>query len=487
MSGAPGVDLIERESPVSTSLSVDTATALIVGLAERGPVNTPVFCQNLAQFEAVFGKEVAYGYLWDAAKWIPMEGGSPMWFVRVVGPEAKASTLKLSDGDDDTLEVSAVSPGEWGDEIEVEVTVPGGGNFTPTVSYEGAVVEVLGPYADNAEAVQGVEEESAYIRLKDLGGGDPEAAEAAALEGGKDDRASITDSDREAGIDALEAELGAAQVLYPGATTEAIHTALLNHAEERHRTALLDGPNTATVGTITAAAAALRALPSAGCGGLLAPWAVVPGPTASAPKTIPYSIIQAALMARRDRETYDNRFGVSNPNEPAAGTYKDAGVSRFVIRLSQEPWTDTERGTLNDAGVCVVRWVLGQAVTYGYRTLANPLTKPLQVKLNNRRIDMAILAKADIVAERFNFRQVDGRGRVLSEFAGALRNEVLVPYYEVGALFGKTPDDAYNVDTSDQVNPVEELAKGNVRALIEAARSPFAEKITLEYANKEIA
>lgn len=494
MSGAPGVTLVERDSAVSTAPRIDTAAAFIGGLAARGPVNTPVFAPTLAQYEAIFWGEVAYGYMWDAAKWIPKEvgrGSSPMWFIRRVGPAAKVSSLKLADVSKDTLEVLAgrygvTEPGEWGDSIKVQVTAAEGA-FTLIVSYEGKTVETLGPYADNAAAIAGVTEASTYIVLKDLGGADPKVAAATALAGGKDDRGNVTDEIRAAGLTLFSPDLGCGQVLYPGATTDAMHGSLLDHGEVNDRTAVLDGADTHTVGTHTASCAAGRALDSADCGGPFGPWAEVPGSVAETTKLIPYSIIEAGLMARRDADTYDSRFGVSNPNDPAAGTGEDAGVSRVAIGLSQEPWTDTERGTLNDAGFNVARVVNGRVVTYGYRTLADPKTKPLHWKLNNRRIDMAILAKAAVVSERFNFREVDGRGITLSKYAGALKSEILLPYLEVGALFGDDPDAAYSVDTSmDTVNPVEELMKGNVRAVIEACRSPFAEKILLEYVKRGV-
>src|SRR3954467_9676287 len=111
MSGAPGVTLVERDSAVSTAPPIDTATAFIGGLAQRGPVNTPVFAPTLAQYEEIFWGEVAYGYMWDAAKTIPKEvgrGSSPMWFIRRVGPAAKVAALVLKDaGGTNTLEVLA--------------------------------------------------------------------------------------------------------------------------------------------------------------------------------------------------------------------------------------------------------------------------------------------------------------------------------------------------------------------------------------------
>jgi hypothetical protein len=483
VSPLPGVTYESRDSSGVSGPPLDTATAFIGGLAEKGPVDRPVFRSTLAQFKATYGEEVPYGYLHDAAAILPEEEAAGAWFQRVVGEDAVAASAQLTDGDDPTLEVTAVDPGDWADGIEVKTTV-GGGNVVYTITFRDEDPEVSPALATNADAVAWAEN-SAYVRFKDLGGGDP-TGQTVELDDGDDDRASVTDADRAAALPLFTADLGPGQVLWPGATTTAMYTALLKHAESHNRTALLDGADTHTVATLAAAAATLRALGDpAGCGGLFAPWAIVPGPAAGIEKTIPYSIIQAGLCARRDRDTLDPTIGVANPNEPAAGTHDNAGVSIVAAGLSQEAWTDVDRETLNNAGVNVARIVYKRVVTYGYRTLANPVTHKLDQLLNNRRIDMAIIAASLAIGEDFNLRQVDGRGKMLADYGAAIVGRVMMPYLEVGALFG-TREEAFSVDTGDQVNPKEQLAEGLVIAAIGAKRSPFAEQIKNLYMKKEL-
>jgi hypothetical protein len=484
VSPLPGVTYETRDSSGVSGPPLDTATACIAGLAGRGPTDGPRFCTTLAQFEAIYGGEVSYGWLWWAAKLFPQEGGAGVWFQRVVGPAAKVSTIKFADGSGDTLRADAVSPGAWGDSIKVKVVLTGDG-IVVTVLYGGVVKEVSPALATNADAVAW-SQFSSYIRLVDLGGADAVSAEKT-LAGGDDDRASITDSHRTAALPLFTADLGPRQVLYPGATTTTVHTALLEHALSHNGTAVLDGADTHTAATHLAECATLRALGfPADCGSPFGPWITVPGPTAGTWKTVPPSIIEAAKMARRDLETFDPVIGVGNPNEPAAGVHNNAGVSRVATGLSQEAWSDSDREALNNAGFNVIRELYGQVVTYGFRTLADPTTRPLNVWLNNRRIDMAIIAKAMAVGEEFNFRQIDGRGRVLSEFGSALSGRVLMPYWEIGALFGDTPEEAFGVQTGEQVNPPEQLAEGEVRAEIDAARSPTNERTKLLYVKKEL-
>jgi Bacteriophage tail sheath protein len=484
MSPLPGVTYEERDAAGVSGPPLDTATAFIAGLAEKGPVDKPVYCQSLNSFEATFGGEVSYGWLWWAAKLIPAEGGAGCWFQRVVGDAAKASSKKLTDGSGNTLQVDAANPGNWGDAISV-VTAVGGGNVTYTVKYNGVVVEVSPALATNAEAVAW-SQSSAYVRIKDLGGADP-TAQTVTLEGGADDRGAIVDADRAAALPLFSREYGAGQVLYPGASTVAIHTALLEHALGYNRTALLDGEDTHTAATHLSLVATLRALGlPAAAGAPFGPYVSVPGAAPGTTKLVPASIIEAAKAARRDSETYDGAIGVSNPNDPPAGVHDDAGVSRVATGLSQEPWTDAEREQLNEAGFNVIRVLYGRVVTYGYRTLANPVTRPLNTFLNNRRLDMAILARAQAIGEEFDFREVDGRGRMLGEFKAALIGQVLMPYWEAGALFGETPEEAFSVETGDAINPPEQLQKGIVKAQIKAKRSPLAEQVELIYVKEAL-
>lgn len=481
----PGVTYEERDASGVSGPPLDTATAFIGGLAEKGPTDKPVFISTPGKYLSVYGEEFAPGYLHDAAQILPKEGGAGAWFVRRVGPAAKVSTVKLTDGSQNTLQVDAVNEGAWGDDIDVVTTV-GGGNVTYTVKYRGAPVETSPALGTNAEAVAW-SQASEYVRFTDLGGGDP-TAQTGSLAGGDDDRANITDEHRKTALSLFTADLGPGQVLWPGATTTAMYTALLEHARDRNRTALLDGADTGTVATLTGAAATLRALgaETAHCGGLFAPWAVVPGPTGGTTKTIPWSIIQAALCARRDLETVDGSLGIGNPNAPAAGVGEKAGVSRVATGLSQAAWTDTQRETLNEAGVNVVREIEQVVVTFGYRTLTNPVTDKLNKWLNNRRIDMAIIAASKAIGQEAAFANVDGRYRTLNDLASAIRSRVLAPYLEVGALFGDTAEEAYSVDAGEQVNPPEQLEEGLVEVEIGAKRSPLAEQVKIIYVKEAL-
>jgi hypothetical protein len=101
------------------------------------------------------------------------------------------------------------------------------------------------------------------------------------------------------------------------------------------------------------------------------------------------------------------------------------------------------------------------------------------ISLGNARLNMAIVARAGQVAERYVFSQIDGRGKRIAEFGGDLR-AMLVPFYEAGALYGTSFDDAAIVNVGANVNTPETIANGELRAQIQVRMSPFAEYVLVE-------
>ncbi len=59
-----------------------------VGIAERGPVQTPVKIESERQFLTTFGDRVPYAYLAYAVAGFFQNGGRTCWVVRVADPAA---------------------------------------------------------------------------------------------------------------------------------------------------------------------------------------------------------------------------------------------------------------------------------------------------------------------------------------------------------------------------------------------------------------
>ena len=89
---APGV-IIEFVDPPPAIAPTRVDVPVIICVAERGPLHTPVRCGSWSEFRRVFGGFVPNGLGAYAAKGFFEQGGGPGWFVRVAAPERHTSSL----------------------------------------------------------------------------------------------------------------------------------------------------------------------------------------------------------------------------------------------------------------------------------------------------------------------------------------------------------------------------------------------------------
>jgi len=94
-----------------------------VGIAERGPANTPEMIDSWDRFEAIFGKTIDASFLGESVQGFFQNGGERCWVVRAVNPEVAVPAVQYLLGTDGkpVLQLLAASPGIWGRNIEVHI------------------------------------------------------------------------------------------------------------------------------------------------------------------------------------------------------------------------------------------------------------------------------------------------------------------------------------------------------------------------------
>ena len=471
----PGVEVnvVDAAPPRSAPVSIDTW--FVIGTAENGP-DTPALVRSFSEYTSKYGGRTGYQTSYDSMETFFRDGGSRVYFQRVFGVAPTKGFLLLKDSAvADLFRIEAKNAGAWSSGIKIAVTIPSAGNFqfTLTDAVTAAILETSPVFAVKQDAIDW-SNLSDYINVLSAGPSalDPVAVTATALSAGTDDVATATDPQWVTALAKLTIELGPGQVSAPGRTSSAIQKALLQHAYDMNRVAVMDTAYAATPSkaTLLAQAAGLRDDPNARYGALFAPWAEVPGLVAGTVRLVPYSAVQAALMARQP-----------NANVPAAGKN---GESRYAIGVVGG-FTDPDREELNTGGVDIAREMFGGVRTYGYRTLADPAKLRGWIGLNNVRLVMEIKAKAYAIAEDFTFHQIDGEGIVFEKFAGQLTG-MLIPYFESGALYGTAADEAFFVDVGNAVNTSETIADGQIRAVIYIRTSPFAELVHIDIVKQAV-
>lgn len=466
----PGVNVATFTTAPTRTFPSDTGTAFIPGLAEKGPTDRAVLVRSMREFTRIFGKRVSYGYLYDACDIYFALGGTQVYVARVVGPAATPDAVTLDDaGAAPSLRVE--TPGENESTLTAEVVAGSVAGTFVLVIADTALGEELerSPDLADTDAAVAWSTRSNYVKVVKLGANDPAVAAATPLAGGADDRAAITDTERAAALDLFPRDLGPGQVYYPGATTTAMHSALLTHAETRNRFAILDATDTPTrtivLAQVTAQRSAAGVNPSHGI--LVGPWATVTGAQRNTTRTVPYSIIQGGLVARLDGLT-------GNPNLAAAGS---EGEAPMVISLTQT-YSDADHEALNAGGVVIAKMVYGRCRTYGWRTMADEAAADYDgfLEASAARLRMAITGRLLTGGEEFAFDQIDGAGQKISEFDSYARG-VMDEYLAMGAVYGESAREAYTIDTGSSVNTPETILDRQLNVNIGMKTSPFAEEV----------
>lgn len=470
----PGKKINLITSPPSRTAPSDTGVFFAIGMSEKGDPTAPVRIRNMTDYFTYLGQRVTYGVLYDVLETYFREGGNDAWVQRVVGPAPVIAAKTLNDGSAAVvLNVTAENAGAWGNQLRVAVIagVVSGVQLVITDLATGTVLDQSPDLNSKADAIAWGTV-STYVKVIDPGTGTwpPVVVAAATMTGAATgDELNATETQWTTALGLLPVSLGPGQIAMPGRTTATAYLNLAQHAKDNNRFAILDSVDTATVATITAANAAVRAGTNGKYAGMFGPWVTIPGLVPNTFRTVPPSALVAGLIARSDA-LYD-------PDTAPAGLN---GQALFCLNVDFT-YTDLQRDTLNTAGFNTIRAMLGGLRLYGVRTLTDPVLDPLWFQFPGTRLYMAVVAVAGNILENHMFNKIDGKGKEFASLNGDISG-ALVPFFTSGALFGATPAEAFSVNTGPAVNTPATIAVGEIHAQVSIRISPNGELVVLDIA-----
>ncbi|MGE3619593.1 MAG: phage tail sheath subtilisin-like domain-containing protein [Acidimicrobiia bacterium] len=470
---SPGVYVEEVSSGSKPIEGVGTAVAAFCGFADKGPVNEPVLVTNWTQFTQTFGGFVEGSYLAHAAYGYFLNGGGAAYVVRIGGEgdplehRARAELAAASNGEGGSgpaFEVQALEPGEAGDQLSVEIADAGEGgdeSFKLIVKQGRRQVETfdnLSHHPGPNNVVTKVNAESKLIQLvapKGATGNLPQKVSVSLAGGAAPKKApsvkasdyvgSPADRTGFAGLEAIDEvtmlavpDLMAAyqQGLIDEEGVKAVQLAMIAHCElMSDRVAILDplpGLNAQQVKDWRVNGAGYDSKYAA----LYWPWVKVMDPLSGAPIFVPPSGHMAGIWARND----DTR-GVHKA--PANEVVRGALALELQI-------TRAEHDQLNPDAVNCIRSFPGQGIrVWGARTLSSdPEWRYLNVRRLFNYIEESILAGTNwVVFEPNDPKLWDSVKRTVTMF--------LRRVWRDGALFGRTPAEAFYVKCDEENNPPE--------------------------------
>ncbi|MCU1490678.1 MAG: tail sheath protein [Acidimicrobiaceae bacterium] len=472
---SPGVYVEEVDSGSRPIEGVGTAVAAFVGLAERGPFNTPTLVTNWSQYTQNFGEFVEGTYLSHSVYGYFQNGGGACYVVRIGagGPERQAAA-ELSSGADNGIgayKIQAIEAGAEGNDLTIEISDSAeageDGSFRLVVKQNGSVSETFDPVSPKRgknNVVTVVNAQSQLIRLEETTKTaiDAVARGSVSLAGGGSaapERLTpgdyLGDSAQRSGLGGLEAIDEVTMVCVPDLMSayekglidlegvKAAQLGMISHCELMgDRMAILDPPpglNAQAIKTWRVDTAGYDSKYAA----LYWPWVKVFDPATGTNVMTPPAGHVAGIWGRND----DTR-GVHKA--PANEVIRGA----IDIELNI---TKSEHDLLNPVGVNVIRAFPGRGIRiWGARTLSSdPAWRYINVRRLFNYLEESVLSGTDWVV--FEPNDGDLWGKIRRTISGFLVNE-----WRKGALFGSSPAEAFYVKCDGETNPAEGIDAGQV-------------------------
>ncbi|TDN93073.1 phage tail sheath subtilisin-like domain-containing protein [Microbacterium sp. BK668] len=500
---SPGVYIQELDAGTRPIEGVGTAVAAFVGFAPRGPLNTPTLVTNWTQYVEQFGDIEPGSYLAYSVYGYFLNGGGRCYIVRigadqpsangqgkpqkqVAAPQtatignfvftaksasAKAITVEVAppEGDsppDDEFKVTVTAEGKppevWGnvsskpDSGDYVVKRVGGESKLVTVEAVAPEVQTKPKTGTTALAVPEPKSEPIVLEKQQVSAANyiGEAADRTGFSGLEE----VEDVTMVSVPDLMAAyEQGAIDL----ETVKGVQLAIVAHCELMgDRIAVLDPPPGLSVQEVAKWRTNDSGLDSK-FAALYYPWLKVLDPVTGSSKFVPPSGHLAGIWARNDNERGVHK---APANEIVRGAID---VQTKITRIEQE--------SLNPIGVNAIRGFPGRGIrVWGARTLSSD---PAWRYINVRRL-FNYLEKSILLATQFAVFEPNDPA-----LWGKLRRSItafLMGEWRGGALFGRTPEEAFFVQCDDETNPADVIDSGRVVCRIGVAPVKPAEFVIFQ-------
>jgi hypothetical protein len=461
--------------------AVGTAVAAFVGFAAKGPLNEPILVTNWTQFTSTFGDFITGSYLAHSVYGYFLNGGGVAYVVRIGGDDGSSNG---SGGTPGHAEIAAAGeagrvvftvralPAAAANDLTVEVvdaSEPTDETFKLVVKRGGNPVEeydnVTARRGANNNVATAVRERSQLITVEETRGrgiavpvkGVEVALAGVSTEVSIPQRVRATDyvgdsSDRTgfAGLEAVDEitmlcvpDLMAAfhQGIIDVDGVQAVQLAMIAHCElMADRVAILDTPSAMNAQQVKEWRVNTTGYDSK-YATMYWPWIKVMDPVSGHPVMVPPNGHIAGIWAR---------------NDATRGVHK--APANEVIRGAIAPELNITKGEhdqLNPVAVNCIRAFPGQGIrVWGARTLSSdPEWRYLNVRRLFNYVEESILQGTNwVVFEPNDMKLWDSVKRTITMF--------LRRVWRDGALFGRTPAEAFYVKCDEENNPPENRDAG---------------------------
>lgn len=433
--------------------------AAFIGTNGRGPT-TPTFISTWSEYLTYFGAFSGSYLLPFALFQFFANGGSAAYVTRVAGVGAVTATRQLQDTlGAGTIQISAYSPGAWGNSVFIDVTsagASGAGRFTLNVHYgNSSAASIVETWSDlsmdptdsryvinviNAANRAG----SSYITVTNLNSTNPLVQAIPATQSGTvlatgADGTAAGSTEYIAAVNTLELVAGPLVINLPGVNDTTTLTATINYAAGRSGGGFVVA-DTAQGLTSSSAVSAAATLPLSSYAAVYWPWVLVSDPASQTNGASRYVPPGGAVVGQYLKN--DAARGIHKA--PAGMANKIAGAVGLEVKL-----TNADLDALNTAvpPVNAIRLFQQQGPTvFGTRTLdPTPAGRYIPV----RRTLIYIEHNVKNILLNYVF---ENNGPLVWSLVKDDVTNFLMEIWQNAGLSGGTPGDAFYVKCDATVN-----------------------------------
>ena len=462
-----------RTGPTNAQTAA-TATMFLAGLTERGPDGTVHLITSLSDYQDIFGGVTA-GYTHETIETFFEEGGSRAYVSRVIGSSATEASLVLQKtGSVTVMTLTAAGKGTWshGGVLQAVVTQPTATvTFKIQITLNSVVVYTTRANTTVAQAVSEINNSATaalYVTATDAGSTGIPIVATGNFTSGTDD-ATVVAADYVTAIALFTEDLGPGAVSAVGQTSATVRDALIAHAADRRRIAILGFDDGTSVASAVTDAASYAGDDGAEFAAFFYPWVKIPNGSLTA--TIPPDGYVCGKRA-----AVHNAYGSWNPY---AGERSQASfVTSPVTALSKSEADELDAGYIN-----AIKIINATTRIYGARSASDD-TDNFRFIIS-REVLNQVVYEAEEALEALLFLPIDGRrstfARVQATLTGIMeRIRAGGGLFEAFDAFGKQLDPGYTIQVNDAINPLSQLATGVIKAKVGARVSSVGDTIEIE-------
>ena len=471
-----------RTGPTNTQTAA-TATMFVVGVTERGPDGTSHLVTSISDFQDIFGNYVSDGWTYQTVETFFEEGGARAYVSRIVDESAVEADIDLLDAYPSgsvCVNLLASGTGTWANAggLTAEVVQPTGTTFRVRIRLNGVSVWYSSAHSSIATFVEEVNNDSAAALYITAAAGPstsiPAVAAAANFTGGTNGSALI-DADVTTALNTFTSNLGPGAVCAPGFVSQDVHNALLAHAEDNNRIAIMGFDKDFSAAQAISNVEDYSALSNAQFGAFFYPWVKIPNGNLT-------QVIPADGYVCGKRAKVQNLYGSWSP-------YAGERTSSDFVTGVYSSLTKADADALDAGFVNPIRVINGTIRVYGARSASDDTDNYRFIIA--REVLNQIVYEAEQSLEALLFLPIDGRKSTFSRVGATLvgimdRIRIGGGLYEAFDGNGKQIDPGYTVQVNDANNPLTQLATGVIKAKVGARVSSIGDTIEVEISKSNL-